>query len=250
MKNIGVILGGILVIVFGILIGTSFWGWGIISIGLIILGIGGMFGAIIENNQNEKQEAKNESINRETEIYIEENIHNYGKPEKIIIYSENGIHNYICIFESCKKILIKNKLYNFSDFISYNLSANDNIISSYSIKTSTSSALGRGIIGGALAGGVGAIIGASTAEKKVEKNTDVDITYILILTLDNLSEPNITLKFPKNIIFYPPNSKYSKEYNSYNSIDVPGIFLPLEIKTGVQEIASIIEIIIDRNKKM
>ncbi len=237
-----IVLGGISAIVLGIFIGTSFWGWGIISIGLIIIGIIGIIGHLIDNNQNIKREAENESINRETENYIGENIHNYGNPEKIIIYSENGIHNYICIFENCNKILIKKKLYNFSDFISYNLSDNDNIISSYSIKTSTSSALGRGIIGGVLAGGVGAIIGASSAEKQVVKKTGVDITYKLDITLDNLSEPNITLKFPKNIIFYPSNSKYLKENNApfYNLID---------IKSGVQEIASIIEIIIDRNKR-
>jgi len=58
-----IVLGGISAIVLGIFIGTSFWGWGIISIGLIIIGIIGIIGHLIDNNQNIKREAENESIN-------------------------------------------------------------------------------------------------------------------------------------------------------------------------------------------
>ena len=94
--------------------------------------------------------------------------------------------NYILVFEPLKKISLKGKIYDYSQITSYSVSVNPVVSST---KTSMGSALGRAAIGGALFGGVGAIIGASTAKTKTEYENKTTFTIFT----NSLSEPSINL---------------------------------------------------------
>ena len=95
--------------------------------------------------------------------------------------------NYILVFEPLEKIAIKGKIYDFSQLTGYSISVNP--VGSSTTKTSLGSALGRAAIGGALLGGVGALIGASTAKKETEYQSKTIIT----LFTNSLSEPSVIL---------------------------------------------------------
>lgn len=61
------------------------------------------------------------------------------------------------------------------------------------IKTNTGSAIGRAVLGGAIAGGIGAVVGASTANRevkteKVAKKHYVDKSYGLYIEVNNVHE--------------------------------------------------------------
>lgn len=61
------------------------------------------------------------------------------------------------------------------------------------IKTNTGSAIGRAVVGGAIAGGVGAIVGASTANREIKTKRVAQHTYIgksnsLYLELNNIPQ--------------------------------------------------------------
>ena len=96
----------------------------------------------------------------------------------------------IWVFEPYKLITIKGMLYEFRQITGYSVSVNNQIVSS-STRTSTGSALGRAIVGGALLGEAGAVIGAFTANKTTEYET-LDKTVITIFT-NSLSNPAIVL---------------------------------------------------------
>lgn len=100
------------------------------------------------------------------------------------------INNQVMVFEPLKKIFLKGRMYDFSQITGYSVSVNNQIISS-NTRTSTGSMLGRAAVGGALLGGVGAIIGANSANTITEYQTAEDIT-INIFT-NSLSEPSIVL---------------------------------------------------------
>ena len=95
--------------------------------------------------------------------------------------------NYILSYEPLEKISLKGKIYDYSQITSYFVSVNP--VGSSTTKTSLGSALGRAVIGGALLGGVGALIGASTAKKKTEYKSKTTITIFTNV----LSEPSIVL---------------------------------------------------------
>ena len=94
--------------------------------------------------------------------------------------------NYILVFEPLKKISLKGKIYDYSQITSYSVSVN---LDSSTTKTSLGSALGRAALGGALFGGVGALIGASTAKTDTEYESKTTITIFT----NSLSEPAIIL---------------------------------------------------------
>lgn len=104
-------------------------------------------------------------------------------------FSKN-IENYFMVFEPTKTIALKGKLYNFSQITGYTVSVNNKIVSS-STSASTGSVLGRAALGGALFGGVGAIIGAASAKNEADYETHEE-TVITIFT-NSLSEPSVIL---------------------------------------------------------
>ncbi len=115
----------------------------------------------------------------------------------------------IMIFEENSKIVIRNKTYNFEDIISFELKDNkqiifENTISKSISETNTKNILGRAIVGGILFGGVGAIIGGSTAKKETNTITEPPKTienhnFELHIIINNLSDPQIILDLGDNI---------------------------------------------------
>lgn len=146
-------------------------------------------------------QAKVEKADREkNEIANRELVKTYGEPTIRIparCYGvpmnwarDTDINSQVIVFEPLKKILLKGKMYDFSQITGYTVSVNNHIVSS-NTQTSTSSALGRAAVGGALLGGVGAAIGASTAKKSTEFNTKEET--VITIFLDSLIEPSVTL---------------------------------------------------------
>lgn len=132
----------------------------------------------------------------------------------------------VLVFEQSEIIVIKSKEYKFSDILGYNIV--DNITnetvstSNGTAKMSTGSMLGRTIAGGMLAGGLGAVAGAMTADRDISDITTSESIenhdYALYINVNDLHEPVICLCI--------------------------GFLAPI-----VQKIAGILNIIIERNKQ-
>lgn len=108
----------------------------------------------------------------------------YGEPTKVIDDYAMGDNETVYVFEQPQIIVIKGKEYSFDSLLDFSVNGGQ----SYKISTSTGSALGRGIVGGVLFGGVGALAGAGTASKKANPNgTD----YLICITTKDLANPMI-----------------------------------------------------------
>jgi hypothetical protein len=103
-----------------------------------------------------------------------------------------------CVYGASDKL----KMFNYNDIIQVELMENDESIN----VTSRSSQLGGAIVGGALAGGVGAVIGGLSG-KQIQKRTVRNIQ--LVLTLDDLDEPFFKFVFEN---FHPPVETTTNEY--------------------------------------
>lgn len=108
----------------------------------------------------------------------------YGEPTKVIDDYAMGDNETVYVFEHPQVIVIKGKEYSFDSLLDFSVNGGQ----SYKVSTSTVSALGRGIVGGVLFGGVGALAGAGTASKKATPNgTD----YLICITTNDLANPMI-----------------------------------------------------------
>lgn len=106
----------------------------------------------------------------------------YGEPTKVI-YDEKSIY----VFEPFQIIVINGVEYGFDAILDFSVNGSQ----SYKVTTSTSSALGRGVAGAVLFGGIGALAGAGTASKKVNaKETE----YRICITTKDLANPMITYR--------------------------------------------------------
>lgn len=90
----------------------------------------------------------------------------------------------VYVFEDAQIIVIGDNEYKFDSILDFSVNGGQ----SYKITTSTSSALGRGIVGGVLFGGVGALAGAGTASKKANPN---GTEYLISITTKELANPMI-----------------------------------------------------------
>lgn len=108
---------------------------------------------------------------------------NFFESDSILVNSDTG------------KILIGGRIFNMSEITkSESRTSGGYMYKTYEdktyIKTNTGNAIGRAVVGGVVAGGVGAIVGASTANKeiktkKVEKNMYISKSYKLYLEVNN-----------------------------------------------------------------
>lgn len=108
---------------------------------------------------------------------------------------------YIMVIEAKSEIEINKRKYPFSKILNFKVNDNPTIIqspASYETKKSTSSMLGRALIGGILTGGVGAIVGAATAKSMTVQTAAVDSTthhnYTIIINIDDISNPTEILE--------------------------------------------------------
>ena len=160
-------------------------------------------------------------VNRQKEILGEEYIIN----EEFYGDSFRKIENSFIVFEDSSTLFIENRPYSFKDIISFDVFDNsEKVYSGNSItttKTNTGSMIGRAVVGGALFGGAGAIIGGATAKK--ESNSTISQfsytahKYEIIITVNSLSMPLLKLEIGGN-------------------------------KEAMQQISSILSIIVERNK--
>lgn len=111
----------------------------------------------------------------------------YGEPTKVIDDYAMGDNETVYVFEQPQVIVIKGKEYSFDSLLDFSVNGGQ----SYKVSTSTGSALGRGIVGGVLFGGIGALAGASTASKKANPNGK---DYQICITTRDLANPMIEYK--------------------------------------------------------
>ena len=97
----------------------------------------------------------------------------------------------ILVYDTRKTIYINGKGYKYSDIIDFNV--NDQ--TSYKTTSSTGSMIGRGLVGGLLLGGVGALAGATTGEKSTIKGAS---TYRINVIMRNMNDPIITYVTSEN----------------------------------------------------
>lgn len=118
---------------------------------------------------------------------------------------EYGYNKYIFVNENEKKIMLNQNIYNFTEIIDFNVTDNSKVVFSpttSSTSTDTGNMLGRAIVGGVLAGGIGAMIGGATAKKNTTTSgseSHTKHTYIINVTIDSISTPTIKLLLGNNI---------------------------------------------------
>lgn len=133
---------------------------------------------VSKESKNELSRIKNECKYNETKRISIESL--------ILSIDENSKQFYI----SASFLPTDIKVYHFSDIVDVQILQNKKVLASH--KTSLTSAIGRGIVGAALFGGVGAIIGASTAKQK--SNTEISLENIAIsIVIKDLENPQIRI---------------------------------------------------------
>lgn len=133
----------------------------------------------------------------------------YGEPDKIINLNyvdwEFVLDKYIMVFANSSAIYICGQELKFSDIVSYK------IVDNYEIKhgkiegtlntsTDTGNLLTRGLGGALIGGGMGAIIGATTASQTTttrfsQKNDKLIHDFTLLVFTRNLKQPTIEIRF-------------------------------------------------------
>ncbi len=211
------ILSLIAIVFFAILAGASFdESDGIILIvSLFAMALIGGIAAIVQNNKKEKEELEKAEKKKKEEEYrlalaeqkaIEkEKKYNeltamISSTDKVIEYDYD---HYIMVNEGTSQIMLNEHIYNFKDIINYTMSDNATVIQKHSggeisstSSTDTGSMLGRAVVGGVLAGGVGAAIGGSTAKRETTSSVAPTTTtsstihdYLIAVTVNSLSNP-------------------------------------------------------------
>lgn len=103
-------------------------------------------------------------------------------------------HKYICIPKisqlSGKFIRNESKFIKYSDIKSVEMQSNEEVISS---KASTKGGLGSAVVGGALFGPVGAIVGASTGKKNTQVSYNNNVKHIIRILLNDINHPCETI---------------------------------------------------------
>ena len=141
------------------------------------------------------------------EIYVnkmKDLISELGEPTKLIPIEPDNFTKQIIVFEDKKILHILGKEYKMSDILgcSYNDSAyvkKGDIISTSTTKTDTGNMVGRAVIGGALLGTTGAVIGGSTANKNTttvskQESDRLIHNYTITINVDSLTSPVITIE--------------------------------------------------------
>jgi hypothetical protein len=178
-------------------------------VGIILGGIGVAILVIIELSKN----SGNKLVQYNREKFISLLKSKNLTPDQIIFSTNDNFQNCISVNEMSRKIsfgYIENKEfqtteYDFSDMVAFEVQVDDQKTGNLSV--------GRALVGGVLAGGVGAIIGGTTGKSKSKvKNIH------LLLTVNCISNPLV--KFPI-LTSYPSSKGYdSTEKVVQNAIQI------------------------------
>lgn len=98
-----------------------------------------------------------------------------------------------------KNLLVNNRKINFEDILDFEIQ--DNTITKYSASTSsartdTGSMLGRAVVGGAIFGNTGAIIGGTTGNKTIKHSayqSMVEHDYKVVITINDINNPSVVV---------------------------------------------------------
>jgi|GEM_PF-4547489 len=156
----------------------------IIGIGVVIVGI--IIWAVISGINSSKTSAKHEEIFKR--VLTDKGL----APDQILFTSHNDSRNCLSVNEANKKLSFgyvdNNKLvtkeYDFSDIVSFEVQVDD--------KSSRKVSVGGAVVGAALAGGLGALIGSQSGKQK----TKVRNMHLLI-TVNSISDPLIKFSILK-----------------------------------------------------
>ena len=152
----------------------------------------------LEREEKEREE-KEEKENKYKDA-VNSLIDKYGEMTCQVIVVEQSFESNVYVFESSKIIVANGNAYHFSDIkgatIEYDKTTTKGEVE-YKTKTSTGSMIGRAVVGGVLTGGVGAVIGGATADKKtvaVPKSYDRTVySYRVIVSTNLLACPTIKI---------------------------------------------------------
>lgn len=155
-----------------------------------------------------EEAAKKQSIKKQSEAkYANEYEHltaQYGEATSSFLLGSDKtkIDNYLYVFEPVATVYLKGEPIPFNMIIGFSLNDDSETIlhnesASQSItKTDSGSMIGRAAVGGILLGGIGALAGATTAQKEtitsplVRQSTSIiKHNYSLFLNIDDLSNP-------------------------------------------------------------
>lgn len=108
------------------------------------------------------------------------------------------MNSYVFVFEEKSVIFLAGVKLDFKDIVNFEVYDNSKSIYSGKTTTNTGNAVGRAIVGGALFGGVGAIIGGVTANQTEYGTTTIQHAYSIVISVDSISTPNITINLKSN----------------------------------------------------
>lgn len=122
------------------------------------------------------------------------------------IWNVNRLQDRFLVFEDSKIVVINQIEYCFSQILGYSLiddATSETITTSTGkAKTSTGNMIGRAVVGGVLTGGIGAVAGAATAQKKISTDaTSRTITshkYTICINVDSLESSTINIHIGKD----------------------------------------------------
>ena len=183
---------------------TTFW---IVSLILFVFCIVSYFNRVEDKTkeQDRIEEAQKQKEQQKVESQFKSDVEKLSKENGAIIkqfdFGTKNIDDCILVFAETWKIWIFGKVCNFNEFIGCSIKDDLQIEKSsvtYKTKTSTSSMLGRAIVGGVLTGGIGALVGGATAKKKtvvVPSGNDKTIhDFTVVINTNDLSCPIIYVK--------------------------------------------------------
>jgi hypothetical protein len=154
------------------------------SFGVFFIYLSKKIRGIEQNNIKEDNLVKLNSLIHEAGL-IKTHFYLDPRQEKAILIDEKK--SVIALFDKVNDIY-KQQLYDFSQVIATEIYEDDSSV----IKTDRSSQLGGALVGGFLAGGVGAIIGGLSGKEKINKQAK---RLTLRITLDDLKSPLQQINF-------------------------------------------------------
>lgn len=167
----------------------------------------------IQKENDRKKRAKAEAEHRKQQDaekskvfsdFTEQYYSEHGSPDKVIIIDRNDINGVIFVHEDKKEVFIKGKIYPFRDIISCTFIDSTTTIKgtvTAVTKSKLGSSIGRAVIGDAIAGPAGAIIGGTTGKKTTEFQQGSDRfihNYTVLINLNSISTPIIRIETGDN----------------------------------------------------
>lgn len=146
----------------------------------------------------ERESQQKENREKEIKDYLNSLPEKYKEEPKVIRYGDRFMSRML-IFETSKVVVIEKKEYRFEDIIEFSIIEHETNGQVFETKTSLGGVVKRSLIGGIIAGPVGAIIGGVTTKSKTNVVISPKIPPELKIIVNDLNNPHIILKNPLNL---------------------------------------------------